>query len=162
MTLGEILSTYKPTPITALLKGAVTLNPGLCYIDGVNGVKNSLVDGTMRGKDLFWYDGPVIAHLATDPDKKIDVYPLDGLQVVGQGDKITTVNQECKPSETASHEGQLEPLTIRTDTVANNQTDNGKFCAIYRGHLLEVKEGKTPTDSADAETDLVYDLRSGN
>ena len=69
---------------------------------------------------------------------------------------------ECKPSTTAAHGGQFITHTIRTDTVANHNTDNKQFVANYRGHEAEIKEGKTLTNAADEDVDIVFDLRSGN
>lgn len=146
---------------SAVVKAAITVIPGLCYIDGANGVKNAPVDGSRDADELFWIEKSAGSATETK-DKKVTIYPIAGLIVIGQAEGAIVVNVECKPATTASHGGWFITHVIRTDTVANHNTDNKIFCATYRGHEAEWKEGKTLTDAADLETNCVFELRGGS
>jgi len=155
--LGTILPGSKFVGITSTIKSGTTVVTGLVYIDGVNCVKNAPVDASKVRKDLFWFDKSVVA----TADIKVTIFELEGLDVIGQADKAIVVNKECKASETAAHGGQLESATISTATVILNDTDRSQVVAVYRGHELEIKEGSTPTDAIDTETNCVFRMRGG-
>ncbi len=163
MTSLEGVVLNKPTELkrnSAVVKAGTVVAIGLCYIDGASGVKSAPDDGSKDADELFWIENAVGS--ATElKDKKVTIYAVDGLQVIGKADGAITINQECKPSTTASHGGQFITHTIRTDSVANHNTDNKQFVANYRGHEDEVKEGRTLTNAADEDL-AVFDLRGGN
>lgn len=161
--LGTILNKHsKLARTTHIIKAGITLNPGLCYIDGSNGLKNAPTDSSVQADELYWFDQPSVTVAAGAASKKVTVYALDGLQVIGQADGAIVVGKEVEPSTTSAHGGQLITHTIRTDSVANNNTDRKLWVGNYRGHEAEIKEGVSPlTDAVDGETNCVFDLRAG-
>lgn len=163
MTSKEGVILNKSTELkrnTAVVKASTVVAIGLCYIDGANGVKSAPVDNSKDADELFWIENAV-GSVTELKDKKVTIYAVDGLQVIGKSDGVIAVNSECKASDTAAHGGQFITHAIRTDTVANHNIDNKLFVANYRGHEDEVKEGKTLTSSADEDLG-VFDLRGGN
>jgi len=167
MTSLEGVILNKPTELkrnSAIVKAGIVVPIGLCYIDGANGVKSAPTDNSKDADELFWIENAVGSATETK-DKKVTIYAVDGLQVIGKSDGVIAVNSECKASDTAPdpalHNGLFITHSIRVDSVANHNTDNKLFVANYRGHEDEVKEGKTLTSSADEDLG-VFDLRGGN
>lgn len=169
---------------TGLIKAGNTVIPGLCYIDGANGVKNAPVDGSILSNALFWYDGVSVTVAAGAVSKKVTVYAIDGLQVVGQAEGVIPVDGPVKPATTASHGGWMITHPVPTHATADEgdtsttdlgaeiataintiaqavHTYGGALCGYYRGHEDEVLEGKTRTASADEDTNCVFELRGG-
>lgn len=160
-SLGTILNmSTELKRVTSIIKAGNTVVPGLVYIDDTNGVKNAPTDGSKTASELYWYDKSVVL-AATDADKEVVVFAIDGLQVVGKADGVINVNTKSRASETAAHGGQLQTQTIRTDTLPNNNTDKDKVAGIYRGHVDEIKEIPHPTNAADEDEDCVFDMVVG-
>lgn len=175
--LGTILS--RPVglpPVTSFIKVGSTVKPGLVYIHATNGILNAPTDGSKKATELFWFEGPAVTPTV---QKKVDVYELDGLEVIGKSDDIIPVDGPVKASTTTSHDGEFitHPIPTVADEGDTSTTDLGGELAaadqatytyfsdvvgIYRGHEAEVKEGKNRTASADGEEDCVFKLRSGN
>lgn len=161
--------------VTGIVKATITLIPGLCYIDGANGIKNAPVDGSVKSNALYWYDGEAVT-VAAGKTKKVTIYAIDGLWVVGQAEGVIPVDGPVKPATTAAHGGWM--ITHPTPTVADEgdtsmadlggeiaaaiqavYTYGGALCGFYRGHEAEIKEGSTRTAAADTETNCVFELR---
>lgn len=160
--LGTILNKSASIPrVTAVFSTDATYTSGLVFENGAADWRMAPVDGSVNAQDLYWLEtGFTIA--AGEPNKKVTVYAIEGLQVIGQADGAIVVGALVKSSTTASHNGQLESHTIRTDTVANAVADLLDTLGHYMGHEDEIREGVVVrADAVDEDTDCVFLLGAG-
>jgi hypothetical protein len=125
--VGSVLnSSASLARITAIVKSGNAIAVGLVYEDGSNGWKNAPTDSSKLAKDLYWCPD---SFASQSVDKKITVYDLDGLEVVGKADGTLVLDTEVKASTTSGHGGQL--ITNPEPTSAFTAADAGTVDGTY-------------------------------
>ncbi|MCV0398540.1 MAG: hypothetical protein K5785_00940 [Nitrosarchaeum sp.] len=131
--------------VTGVVKAGQTVVAGLVYIDGANGIKNAPTDGSKLAKDLFWCPKNVGSATETK-DKKVTIYDLDGLMVIGKSDGIIPLGGEVKASTTSAHGGQFitNPEPTSAFTAADGSTVDGTYgaeeAAVLANNVTRIAE----------------------
>jgi len=152
--LGTILN--KPSSlvrITAEFKTAATYVSGLVFENAVGDWRQATT-GAQEGRLLYWLEtGFVLA--AGDKAKKVTVYALQGLMVVGKADGIITADALVKPSTNLA--GSLEIHTMDITSVTTLRDTLLDTVGRYIGKEDEIREGQLVRGStADLDTDCIF------
>lgn len=166
---GTILNKSASLPrITANFTTDATYLSGLVYEDGSNGWKQAPTDGSEDARELYWLEH---GFTVSGTDKKVTVYAINGLQVVGRADAAIVIDGKVKAS--TNHAGELE--TEVTPTIADEGDTSmvdlgGQIAAAgqeilthydtiighYMGHEDEIRDGLLRTDAVDEDNDCVF------
>ena len=145
----------KSGPVAA----GVNLGIGLVYLDDANGWKNAPTNGSIIASRLYFNPVALDNTNGVKGDKTGTFYGLNA-QVVGKIEGTMALNSKCKASGTTAQ--AFAALTIRTDTVVNNQADNDAHVAGYLGHVGEIKsKDSLATAGANNETNGVFVMLGG-
>lgn len=141
---------------------STSLVPGLCYIDGSNGVKQCPTDGSVVANRVYWCED-TIASQTNKGDKTITIWG-EGAVVIGKADGVITVGERVKPStnhvgnfEDADTPGAVSGASPSSAEVDAYRTFIDAVVGVYLGHVDELTEtGDDPTSAADTDTDAVF------
>lgn len=151
--LGTILNKSASIPrISATFSTAATYVAGLVYEFGAADWRQATT-GAQEGRILYWLETGFT--VAAGETKKVTVYALQGLQVIGKADGVIAPDALVKPSTNLA--GSLETHTLDITTVTTLRDTLLDVVGKYLGKEDEIREGTVVRSStADLDTDGVY------